>query len=156
SAERPGRRSLSLCASRKYPKPCRTMTCAISDRRPMLFVVLMAGRLRRAPARSHAPGFPPPRPRAGRDGQRVRGGGGGADGRQGREALDADVAPAPFREELAAEGIEPLELEDVVGEQEAAAHEPAARRRDPLGREEVRQRAEVEGQLARTRPPRPG
>ena len=69
--------------------------------------------------------------------------------------LDADVAAPPFREELAVERVEPLELEDVVGEQQPAAHEPAQRRRRPLRREEVGQRAEVERQLARTRAPSP-
>ena len=38
SADRRGRRSLSRCASKKYPKPWRTMTCAISDRRPIVRV----------------------------------------------------------------------------------------------------------------------
>src|SRR5690242_19384957 len=133
SAERPGRRSLSLCASRKYPKPCFTMTCAISDRRPMLRVVLMGERLRGASAGGQAPaGLAPPRPRSGRYEQRLGMEVGEPDRGQVRESLDADVAAPPLREELAVERVEPLELEDVVGEQQATAHDPAGGRRHPV------------------------
>src|SRR6185369_9722888 len=72
------------------------------------------------------------------------------------ETLDADVAAPPVREELAVERVETLELEGVVGEEYPAAHGPPDRRRDPLRREEVRERAEVEGQLARAGLARPG
>src|SRR6478735_76575 len=92
------------------------MTCAISDRRPMLRVVLTAGRLRGAsaggqPPASLAPAPPRPWRHEQRLGVEVR----EPDRGQVREALDADVAAAPFREELAVERVEPLELEDVVG-----------------------------------------
>src|ERR1700756_3105032 len=134
------------------------MTWAISDRRPMLRVVfvLTAERLRGAPAGGQAAaGFPPARPRAGRDEQSLRVEIGEADGRQIREPLDADVAAPPLREELPVERVEPLELEDVVGEQQPTADEAAARRRHPVRREEVRPGAEVEGYLARARRTRP-
>src|SRR3954469_4016553 len=133
------------------------MTCAISDRRPMLRVVLIRERLRGAAAGGQAPaGLAPARPGAGRDeqglGVEIR----EADRRQVGEALDADVAAPPFREELPVERVEPLELEDVVDEQDPAADDSPDRRLRTVGSEEVRQRAEVEGELARAGVSRPG
>ena len=72
------------------------------------------------------------------------------------EALDADVAAPPFRKELPVERVEPLELEDVVDEQDPAADDPPDRRLHSLGSEEVRQGAEVERELARAGVARPG
>src|SRR5215467_14328863 len=103
------------------------MTCAISDRRPMLRVVLMADRLRGAPAGSQAAGLPPARPPCGQEEQRLGMEVCEPDRGQVGEALDADVAPAPLREKLPAEGVETLKLEGVVGEQEPAADDPPGR-----------------------------
>src|SRR5579875_3904254 len=87
------------------------------------------------------------RPRPGRDEQRLGVEIREPDGRQVGEALDADVAAAPLGEELAVEGVEPLELEDVVGEQQRAPDEALDRRRGPLAHEEVGEGAEVERDL---------
>src|SRR5579862_3803561 len=87
------------------------------------------------------------RPPARRDEQRLRVQVGKAYRRQVCETLDADVPAPPLGEELAVERVEPLELEHVVGQQETAANEPAQRRLHALRREEVGQRAEVEGKL---------
>ena len=73
-----------------------------------------------------AAGLAPARPRAGRHEQRLGVEIREPDRGQVGEALDADVAAPPLREELPVERVEPLELEDVVGEQEPAAHERAA------------------------------
>src|SRR5215467_9621594 len=133
------------------------MTWAISDRRPMLRVVLMSDRLRGASARGQtAASLTSARPRPRRNEQRLGMEVRKPDRWQIREALDADVAAPPLREELPVERVETLELEDVVGEQNAAAHDPLGRRRHPVGSDEVRERAEVEGQLARARLARPG
>src|SRR5262249_21366291 len=105
------------------------MTCAISDRRPMLRVVLTADRLRGASAGGQAAaGRAPARPRPGRHEQRLGTEVREPDRREVREALDADVAAPPLREELAVERVEAFELEAVVGEQQAAADQPAHRR----------------------------
>src|SRR5256714_11092283 len=93
-------------------------------------------------------GLAPPCPEAGRDEQRLGMEVGEPDCRKVSQALDADVAATPLREELPIEGVQPLELEHVVGEQEPAANEPADRRLHALRREEVRERAEVERQFA--------
>src|SRR3954470_16738775 len=104
------------------------MTCAISDRRPMLRVVLIGERLRGASAGGQPTAeLTPARPRAGRDEQRLGLEVREPDSGQVGEALDADVARPPFREELPVERIEALELEDVVGEQAPAAHRAARR-----------------------------
>src|SRR5215471_4639008 len=121
------------------------MTCAISDRRPMLRVVLTTERLRGASAGGQAAaGLTSARPRPRRDEQRLGMKVREPDRRQVREALDADVAAPPLREELPVERVEALELEDVVGQQNSTAHDPPDRRLHPLRSEEVRQRAEVE------------
>src|SRR5213079_2167169 len=118
-----------------------------SDRRPMLRVVLMAERLRGASADGQAAaGLAPARPRAGRNEQRLSMEVCEPDRGQIREAFDADVAAAPLREELPVERVEALELEDVVGEQDPAAHDSPDGRRHPFRSQEIRQRAEVEGE----------
>src|SRR5579884_555405 len=136
------------------------MTCAISDRRPMLLVLVLTptgyAARRLVSGRRAAAGLASAGPRAGRDEQRLGVEVGEPDRGQVREALDADVAAPPLREELAVEGVEALELEDVVGEQEHAADEPVDGRRHPVGSEEVGERAEVERQLPRVLFPGPG
>src|SRR5205085_10859238 len=72
------------------------------------------------------------------------------------KALDADVTAPPFREEFPVERVEALELEDVVGEQEPASHDSPDGRRHPFRSQEIRQRAEVEGELACARLAGPG
>src|SRR5581483_5267346 len=96
------------------------------------------------------------RPRARRDEQRLGVEVREPDGRDVGEALDADVAAAPLREELAVERVEPLELEDVVGEEQPAPHEASPPARRAFRGDDVGEGAEVEGELARADLARPG
>src|SRR5919206_2141232 len=100
------------------------MTCAISERRLMLRVVLTPNRLR---------GLASPGPRSRRNEQRLRMEVGEPDRRQIREALDADVAAPPLREELPVERVEPLELEDVVGHEQDAPEQLLRQARRAFG-----------------------
>src|SRR2546430_366447 len=87
------------------------MTCAISDRRPMLRVVLIRERLRGGSAGGQAPaGLAAARPGAGRHEQGLGVEICEADRGQVGEALDADVAAPPFRAELPGEREAPLRL----------------------------------------------
>src|SRR5581483_12409266 len=74
---------------------------------------------------------------------------GEADERQIGQPLDAEVARPPLRMKLAAEAVQPLELEDAVGREQAAPNDASRHRHRAVRRDEIRQSAEVERELGR-------
>src|SRR5206468_3715056 len=77
------------------------------------------------------------------------------DERQVAQPLDAQVPGPPLRMELAAERVQPLELEDIVGCEQHAPERAARDRARALALDEVREGAEVEGDLFRLTLARP-
>ena len=65
------------------------------------------------------------------------------DGRQVGVALEAEVTRSPLREELPAEAVEALDLEEAVAAQQQPAQQPVA----VLGAQHASEQREVEGEL---------